>query len=115
MPHDEWKRANQRAKYGPVGYGTTQLQPPTYLSSTSSRHTPRFLVPKGVRCAVRSVYDDQWRTFTTTRDNGFERFERYERGEAGGFYQFRSDIGGWVMLVNRRHVVHREDTSRSRP
>jgi hypothetical protein len=72
---------------------------------------PRFLVPKGTRCTVRNIVTDKRVTFTTTKDNGFERFERYERTEAGNFYEFRQE--GYLLRVHRRHVIHREDTYRS--
>jgi hypothetical protein len=68
---------------------------------------PRFLVPAGTRCAVRNVVKDEWLPHTTTKENGFEKFDRYERNADGAFYEFR--IGQWVLLVDRRYVIHRED------
>jgi hypothetical protein len=76
----------------------------TYQTST---HVPRFLVPAGTPCAVRTVFKDEWLPFTTTKDNAFERFERWVEDEGGPYYEFRSEVGGWVLLVAARHVVHR--------
>jgi hypothetical protein len=75
------------------------------------KRVPRFLVRAGTKCAISKVARLDWREHTTVKDIGFERFERYERTEAGGFYEFRHE--GWLMLVHRRHVVHREDSYRS--
>jgi hypothetical protein len=69
---------------------------------------PRFLVRKGTKCAVAKVADEDWQEYVTTRDTGFEKYEHYHRTEAGNFYEFRHE--GWLMLVHRRHVVHREDS-----
>jgi hypothetical protein len=71
------------------------------------RRFPRFVVPAGTPCAVRSVVKDEWRPFTTTRDNAFERFERYVKDEGGPYYEFRAETGGWILLVAARHVTHR--------
>ena len=76
----------------------------TYQTST---HVPRFLVPAGTPCAVRSVVKDEWRPFTTTRDNAFERFERYVQDDGGPYDEFRSETGGWVLPVAARHVLRR--------
>src|SRR5712691_7484461 len=73
-------------------------------------HMPRFFVPAGTPCAVRRLMTDthhEWRTYRTAKDTEFERYERYESGELGGFYEFRQE--GWLMLVSRRFVRHRED------
>jgi hypothetical protein len=72
-----------------------------------AKSRPRFLIPPGTRVAVRNVVTDEWRTYTTTKENGFERFETYTKDEGVGFYQFRTGV--WVMLVARRFVIHRED------
>jgi hypothetical protein len=84
---------------GPIGQ---RFDPPP-----PARKRPRFLVPAGVKCAIRNVVVDKWRPFTTTRPSGFERFARYERTAEGGFYEFR--LGQWILLASRRFVVHRED------
>src|SRR5262249_22687924 len=73
----------------------------------TSTHVPRFLVPAGTPRAVRSVFKDEWRPFTTTKDNAFERVERYVQDEGGPYDEFRSEVGGWILLVAARHVVHR--------
>jgi hypothetical protein len=70
---------------------------------------PRFLVPAGTPCAVKQISDNDWQTFTTTKDSGFERFERYERSGEHGFYEFRSVPGAWLLLVDRRFVRHRNN------
>jgi hypothetical protein len=73
------------------------------------RDRPRFLVPAGVPCAVKQISDMDWRTFTTTKDCGFERFERYERQGKQAYYEFRSVPGAWLLLVDRRFVKHRKN------
>jgi hypothetical protein len=75
-----------------------------------AKSRPRFLVPPGTRCAVRNVVKDEWLPHTTTKESGFEKFDRYEKNADGAFYEFR--LGQWVLLVHRRHVVHREDINR---
>jgi hypothetical protein len=75
-----------------------------------AKNRPRFLVPAGTRCAVRNVVRGEWLPFMTRKESGFERYERYERTPEGAFYEFRSGV--WVLLVHRRHVVHREDVDR---
>jgi hypothetical protein len=84
---------------GPTGQQFEKYTPPT--------KRPRFLIPAGTRVAVRNVITDEWRTYTTTKENGFERFETYTKDEGVGYYQFRTGV--WVMLVARRFVIHRED------
>src|SRR5262245_38615015 len=79
--------------------------PPTRPAKKGSR----FFVPAGTPCAVSKVSPLDWQTYTTRRGVGFERFERYERCDTGGFYQFRSDVGGWLLLVHRQYVRHRAD------
>jgi hypothetical protein len=86
--------------------GLVRGEPPFEKYQTST-HVPRFLVPAGTPCAVRSVVKDEWRPFTTTQDNAFERFDRYVKDEGGPYDEFRSEVGGWVLLVAARHVVHR--------
>ena len=71
------------------------------------RRCPRLVVPAGTPCAVRSVFKDEWRPFTTTKDNGFKRFERWVQDERGPYDEFLSETGGWILLVAARHVVHR--------
>ncbi len=95
-----WQRA--------VAKGLVRGEQPFPPRTKPPRHVPRFLVPAGTPCAVRRVTERDWRVYTTKQDAAFERFERYERCE-GGYYHFRSDVGGWLLLVSRRHVRHRED------
>src|SRR5262249_2479402 len=85
--------------------GLVRGAPPfeTYQTST---HVPRFLVPAGTPCAVRSVFTNEWPPFTT-RDNAFEQFKRYVKDEGGPYDGFRSDGGGWILLVAARHVLRR--------
>jgi hypothetical protein len=71
------------------------------------RRFPRFVVPVGTPCAVRRVFTDAWLPFTTTKDNAFERFERWVTDEGGPYDEFRSEVGGWLLLAAARHVVHR--------
>lgn len=66
--------------------------------------TRRFTVPAGTKCAVRSIYEGDWTTHTTTRVNHFDRFDRWVKDETGDYYEFRAD-GGWVMLVQARFVL----------
>jgi hypothetical protein len=72
---------------------------------------PRFLVPAGTRCAVTKIDRIAWRSHTTRRPVGFERYERVVKTEIGLFYEFRE--GSWLMLVARRHVKRREDAYRA--
>lgn len=48
-----------------------------------------------------------WTGWVTTKDVGFERFERYVVDDNGNFYEFR--MYNWLLLVDRKFVVHRED------
>jgi hypothetical protein len=89
--------------------GLVTGEQPFPLPTKAPRHVPRFFVPAGTPCAVSKVSPLDWRTYTTRRGLGFERFERYERCDTGGFYQFRSDVGGWLLLVHRQYVQHRAD------
>jgi hypothetical protein len=70
----------------------------------SSNTTPKYLVPQGTRVMARNVFDDRPTFFTTTKDNGFDRFERFLNDPAGNQYEFRSD-NGWVMVVDEKKVV----------
>jgi hypothetical protein len=100
MPKLYWQRA--------AAAGLVHGEQPFPPRSKPPRHVPRFLVPAGVPCAISKVCPLEWRPYTTKQESGFERFERYERSERGNYYHSRT--GGWLMLVHRRHVVHREDT-----
>jgi hypothetical protein len=64
-------------------------------------------VPAGTLCGVKKITDNDWQTFVTTRDCGFERFERYERQGEQRYYEFRSVPGAWLLLVDCRYVRHR--------
>lgn len=67
---------------------------------------PKYLVPRGVKCAVRDIRGGDWHPFVTTKESGFDRCERYEKDEDGSFYEFRQ--GMWLILIHRKYVVHRE-------
>lgn len=74
-----------------------------------SRKQPRYLIPSGTTCGIRRVEEqkEEWREYNTKQDIWFERYERYETTETGNFYHFRES--GWLMVVHRRFVIHRED------
>jgi hypothetical protein len=84
---------------GPTGQQFAKYTRPT--------KRPRFLIPSGTKVAVRNVITDEWRTYTTTKENGFEKYDRYERNADGAFYEFRTGL--WVLIVHRRYVIHRDD------
>ncbi len=63
-----------------------------------------YTVPVGVKCLIKRTTANDWRQYTTTKELSFERFESY-RGQR---YEFR--LKGWLMLVGRQYVIHREDT-----
>ena len=71
--------------------------------SRPPRHVPRFLVRAGVPCEVRRVTEPAWRPYRTRKDTGHERHEGYSCGR----YVFRLD--GYLIRVDRRYVVHRQD------
>jgi hypothetical protein len=75
--------------------------PPTRPAKKGSR----FFVPVRTPCAISRVSPLGWRSYITRKDVGFERFESYR----AGVFEFRSDVGGWLMRVHRRHVQHRAD------
>lgn len=64
--------------------------------------TPRYLVPAGVCGFYRRADEPQWRPWTTTCANGFERFEHIE----DGCPVFRS--GGYLLKVDGQAVVQRD-------
>jgi hypothetical protein len=59
------------------------------------------------RCDCACHIRDEWVPFTTTRDNGFGRFERWEKDEGGPYDEFRSEVGGWLLLAAARHALRR--------
>ncbi len=61
MPRDEWRRANHRARYGPVGNGHPKPKTPR---KKGKPHVYR--IDKGVRCMVRKVGEKTWRRHMTT-------------------------------------------------
>jgi hypothetical protein len=70
--------------------------------------TPRYLVPADTPCAVTPLSHLRWRPHRTTKDRGFEKYERYRRERRT--YEFR--LEGWLMEIEARRVVHREDSYR---
>jgi hypothetical protein len=78
------------------------------------RNMPRFYVAAGTPVSVRKVTDDDndWRDYVTIKPIAVERFERYVKDPDAGtaFYIFR--VSGWLVMVARYHVVHREDVLR---
>jgi hypothetical protein len=48
--------------------------------------------------------------YRTRREVSFDRYQRYDVGEDGRFCECREQ--GWLLLVHRRYVVHRDDVDR---
>jgi hypothetical protein len=67
--------------------------------------THRFVVPAGTRCGVRTITQSHYGGCTTESETGFDRYERVIRNSDGKHYEFRSDVGGLMMLVDARFVV----------
>lgn len=64
---------------------------------------PRYLVPAGVCGFFRRADETQWRPWTTTCANGFDRFEHIE----DGCPVFRS--GGYLLMIEGRAVIQRDE------
>ncbi len=67
---------------------------------------PQFQILVGTACSIKRLSGNNWKPYTTKKALGFERYERYIRCS----YEFR--FQGWLLLVHRRDVVHREDLYR---
>lgn len=93
---------HQRAVALGLAHGEQQFPP-----SKRPRPVPRFRVPAGTQCEVSPVSRLDWRQHTTVKDLGFERYESYRWSPQGMVYEFRHEQ--WLIVVNRRHVVHRAD------
>lgn len=70
------------------------------------RKVARFTVLAGTQCEIKKITDNEWIPHKTAREIGFEKFERYVA--EWKCYEFR--FQGWLMMVHRSKVIHREDT-----
>lgn len=96
MPKDDWKRANDRARYGPGG--TAKKPNYAFRRKKKKRSHPKvkagtFVVPVGVACAV-SLGGGPWVTYTTRVETVFDR---YEPTDNGGRWLFRK--GDWALKI----------------
>jgi hypothetical protein len=99
----------QRAAANAFARGELSPTAPLFERATPARDRPRFFVPAGTPCAVSTLSPLAWHPYTTRLDLPFDRFERYERSDGGPFYEFRHQ--GYLLLVHRSLVVHRDDLS----
>ena len=53
----------------------------------------KYVVPAVIKCEIRRVTESNYRTYTTTKEIGFQRAER----KRYGMYEFR--MNGWMIRV----------------
>ena len=94
MPKDKWRRANNRARYGPVG-----REPRTAPRRDDGEPRKRFVVPAGVRCKVKRRGDIIWRDHTTTVQSVYAS---REVADGGGNWLFSS--GEWLLKISPKRV-----------
>lgn len=121
MPRDEWRRANQKQKYGSGAFARQKAyeeatekaillravkeaavakrkkrrakKTARKESQTPVRKAPAFLVPAGTICRVSKVMPLEWREHVARKDLEFSKYESYRHG----VYTFQ--FGDWFLDV----------------